>query len=249
MLSKPQIRTITSLQHKKFRREHGLFVVEGIKSVTEFLHSDYVVQHVFYTSQAAAKMDKIPQNIKSTTISELELQHISSLKMPQGVLALVDMPTHPALTKEVLRNRFHLVLDDIQDPGNLGTIIRTAEWFGFKRLICSVGSVDAYNPKVVQASMGSLARMHVYYTDIGALLTRSPVPIFGAVLDGMPLYDTDFGNEGLIVLGNEGNGISTRVLTQIQHPVTIPRVGQAESLNVAVSAALFCAELVRRKSN
>ncbi|WP_257668536.1 TrmH family RNA methyltransferase [Parapedobacter tibetensis] len=248
MLSKSQIRTITSLQHKKFRKEHGLFAVEGTKSVTEFIHSNYIVQHIFYTSQAAAKLDKIPQNIKSEEISEQDLKRISSLKTPQGVLALVRIPTIPPLTNDSLLNSFHLVLDDVQDPGNLGTIIRTAEWFGFKSIVCSLGSVDAYNPKVVQASMGSLARMQVQYMDLLALIINIPVPVFGAVLDGAPIYETDFGPEGLVILGNEGNGISTALLAHIQHPITIPRIGQAESLNVAVSAALFCAELARRQS-
>ncbi len=248
MLSKSQIRTITSLQHKKFRREHGLFIVEGLKSVTEFVQSDYAVAEIFHTPQAAAKLGKIAQNIKSTAVSEQELQRISALKAPQGILALVAIPHDAPLDQRLLRDAFHLVLDDVQDPGNLGTIIRTAEWFGLKRIICSAGSVDAYNPKAVQASMGSLARMHVHYTDLATLLTGSPVPIFGAVLDGAPIYQTDFGREGLIVLGNEGNGIGPAVLANIQQPVTIPRVGQAESLNVAVSAALFCAELARRNA-
>jgi len=247
MLSKPQIRTITSLQHKKFRREHGLFVVEGLKSIMEFIHSDYHVTHIFYTSQAATKLLKIPQNIKSEEVSEDDLKRISMLKTPQGVLALVHLPARPRLTEVMLRNTFHLVLDDIQDPGNLGTIIRTAEWFGLHRIICSTDSVDAYNPKVVQASMGSLARTQVYYTDISALIHHAPVPVFGAVLNGTSIYETDFGREGLIVLGNEGNGISAPVLSHIQQAVTIPKIGSAESLNVAISAALFCAELAKGK--
>src|SRR5690606_12322972 len=133
--------------------------------------------------------------------------------------------------------------------GNLGTIIRTADWFGLKRVICSVGSVDAYNPKTVQASMGSLARMEVHYTDLAKLTAHSPVPVFGAVLDGAPIYHTDFGQHGLVVLGNEGNGIGPDVLPHITQRVTMPRVGHAESLNVAISAALFCAELARRNDN
>jgi len=247
MLSKLQIRTITSLQHKKFRKENGLFIVEGAKSLTEFIHSDYVVQHIFHTPPAVAKLGKIPQNIKSDEISEQDLKRISALKNPQGVLGLVQIPEYPPLTPVELQHGFHLVLDSIQDPGNLGTIIRTAEWFGFSRIICSADSVDAYNPKVVQASMGSLARMQIQYTDIETLIVNAPVPVFGAVLDGSPLYETDFGTEGLIVLGNEGNGIREAVLSRIQHRVTIPKVGRAESLNVAVSAALFCAELARKR--
>src|SRR5690606_36285830 len=129
----------------------------------------------------------------------------------------------------------------IQDPGNLGTIIRTAEWFGLKHVICSIGTVDAYNPKTVQASMGSLARMQIHYTDIVKLVAYSPIPVFGAVLDGNSIYDTDFGEQGLVVLGNEGNGIGPAVLPHITQHITIPRICQAESLNVAISAALFCA--------
>ncbi len=249
MLSKAQIRAITSLQQKKFRREHGLFIVEGVKSVTEFLHSDYHVQRIYHTAQAAAKLPKIPQNIKSIEIDEPTLRRISSLKTPQGVLAVVGIPDYPPLTIDALQKGFHLLLDDVQDPGNLGTIIRTADWFGLKRVVCSIGSVDAYNPKTVQASMGSLARMQVHYTDLANLVAHSPVPVFGAVLDGSPIYDTDFGQQGLVVLGNEGNGIGPAVLPHITRHVTIPRVGHAESLNVAISAALFCAELARNKEN
>lgn len=249
MLSKPQIRAITSLQQKKFRREHGLFIVEGVKSVTEFLHSDYSVQRIYHTAQAAAKLPKIPQNIKSVEIDEQTLKRISALKTPQGVLATVSIPRYPSLTVDTLQNGFHLVLDDVQDPGNLGTIIRTADWFGLKCVICSPGSVDAYNPKTVQASMGSLARMQIHYTDIVKLVTQSPIPVFGAVLDGTSIFDTDFGEQGLVVLGNEGNGIGPAVLPHITRHITIPRIGQAESLNVAVSAALFCAELIRKKGN
>ena len=247
MLSKPQIRAITSLQQKKFRREQRLFVVEGVKSVAEFLHSDYRVQRIYHTAQAAAKLPKIPQNIKSVEIDEATMKRISSLKAPQGVLALVDLPDFLPITGDKLRSGFHLVLDDIQDPGNLGTIIRTAEWFGLTHLICSTGSVDAYNPKTVQASMGSLARMQVHYTDIAALVAHSSVPVFGAVLNGTSIYSTDFGQRGLVVLGNEGNGISERVLRHITHRVTIPRIGQAESLNVAISAALLCAAVTMEK--
>jgi|SRR5690606_4821814 len=249
MLSKPQIRVITSLQQKKFRREHGLFIVEGAKSVTEFLHSNYSVQRIYHTAQAAAKLPKIPQNIKLIEIDQPTLQRISALKTPQGVLALVRIPDYPMLTTDTLQQGFHLVLDDIQDPGNLGTIIRTADWFGLQRLICSVGSVDAYNPKTVQASMGSLSRIQIHYTDVAQLVAHSPVPVFGAVLDGSPIYDTDFGTHGLVVLGNEGNGIGPAVLPHVTQRVTIPRIGHAESLNVAISAALFCAALTSKKSN
>src|SRR5690606_34504422 len=134
------------------------------------------------------------------------------------------------------------VLDDVQDPGNMGTIIRTADWFGFQHLICSVGSVDVFNPKTIQATMGSLSRVKIHYMDLQKLFSTIDIPVFGALLDGKSIYSCDFGGEGFIVLGNEGKGISEEVIGYIDRPVTIPRVGQTESLNVAISAALFCAE-------
>ncbi|ERJ59454.1 TrmH family RNA methyltransferase [Sphingobacterium paucimobilis] len=246
MLSKAQISLITSLQYKKFRTKHGLFIVEGIKSVTEFVHSSYKVQKIFATDQACAKLPKIPQSIKPIELSETDFDKISSLKNPQGALALVEMPAEREIEIQTLKNRHSLVLDDIQDPGNLGTIIRTAEWFGIQHIICSKGTVDAYNPKVVQATMGSLARVQLYYTDIQALILQQELPTFGALLNGESIYDVDFGKEGLIVMGNEGNGISSELIPTLNTAVTIPRIGQAESLNVAVATTIFCSELARQ---
>lgn len=250
MLSKSQIRFVTSLKQKKFRKQHGVFVVEGTKSVEEFIRSDYEVQSLFITPDTVTKMDKIPQNIEFFEISDEELKKISNLTTPQGVLAVVKIPYDAEQVPASLQDRtansgFTLVLDDVQDPGNLGTIIRTADWFGLATIICSVGSVDAYNPKTVQASMGSLSRVRVFYTDLSVLFQSADLPLFGAVLDGRSIYEVDFGKQGFILLGNEGNGISPKIQPFIHHPVTIPRTGGAESLNVAISAALFCSELSR----
>ncbi len=247
MLSKSQIRFITSLHHKKYRQEHQCFIVEGTKSVMEFLQSSYTVRAVYSTAGLAPKMDKIPQKIKFSVVSDADMLRISTLRAPQGVLAVVAMPDRAPLHPVALAGKYTLVLDDVQDPGNLGTIIRTAEWFGFRQLVCSANTADAYNPKVVQASMGSLARMEVQYTDIEALISQTELPVYGALLDGQPIYDVSWTNEGIVLLGNEGNGIRDSLRPRIQHAVTIPRVGKAESLNVAVSAALFCSELVRSK--
>lgn len=247
MLSKAQISLITSLQHKKFRTKHGLFIVEGIKSVTEFVHSSYKVQKIFATDQACAKLGKIPQSIKPIELSESDFNKISGLKNPQGALALVEIPESQQLSIDALRDRHSLVLDDIQDPGNLGTIIRTAEWFGITHIICSKGTVDAYNPKVVQATMGSLARVALYYTDIKELILQHNIPTFGALLEGKSIYDIDFGTAGLIIMGNEGNGIHPDILPSIHTAVTIPRIGQAESLNVAVATTIFCSEIARQR--
>lgn len=247
MLSKAQVSLINSLQQKKFRQQHGIFIVEGIKSVLEFVNSSYAVEKIYCTAQAFSKLGKIPQNIKVEELSEKEFIKISSLKSPQGALALVAIPAQKNLTIEALRGTHTLVLDDVQDPGNLGTIIRTAEWFGIKHIICSVGTVDAYNPKVVQATMGSLSRIDIQYMDIEQLIERADIPTFGALLNGDSIYETNFGNEGLIIMGNEGNGIRPSLIPKLNKSVTIPRLGGAESLNVAVATTIFCTEIVRQK--
>ena len=249
MLSKAQISLITSLQHKKFRKQHGLFIVEGVKSVLEFLSSDYQIHSLYTTAEARTKMGNLPQKLKCIEVTATEFKKLSSLSSPQGVLALVQLPSLEMFDWEILKGQHNLVLDDIQDPGNLGTIIRTAEWFGIHHIICSVGTVDAFNPKVVQATMGSLARVNIYYTDLKSFLKQSKMSTFGALLTGTSIYETDFGKSGLIIMGNEGNGISEEVKSEIAHAVTIPRIGQAESLNVAVATTVFCSEIVRQKVN
>jgi len=247
MLSKAQISLITSLQNKKYRKQHGLFIVEGIKSVMEFISSSYEVESIFYTDDANTKVGKISHNIKSHELTETEFQKISALKSPQGILALVKLPLQQKIVPSNLKNKFSLVLDDVQDPGNLGTIIRTAEWFGIEHIICSIGTVDAYNPKVVQATMGSLARLHIHYTDLTDFIPATGLKVYGALLDGQSIYQTVWAKEGLIVMGNEGNGISDEIIALIDQAVTIPRLGQAESLNVAVATTIFCSEISRQK--
>jgi TrmH family RNA methyltransferase len=245
MLSKSQIGFIKSLHQKKYRKEHGIFIIEGIKSIVEFFPSDYQIHSVYILPQYQSLLPKLPANIKLFEVTSAELDKISTLQAPQGILALVHIPESAAIDQAVLRNRFSLVLDGVQDPGNLGTIIRTADWFGFKHVICSSNTVEVYNPKTVQATMGSLCRVNVSYHELHALLKDLDLPVFGAMLDGSSLYQTNWGNEGLVILGNEGQGISREIVNLISHPVTIPKVGHAESLNVAVSAAIFCADISR----
>ena len=246
MLSKAQISLITSLQHKKFRTQHNLFVVEGIKSVLEFIHSSYKISKIFATAEAAAKLGKIPQNIKLDELTDAEFNKISGLKNPQGALALVEIPQFDQLKLTNLKGKHSLILDDVQDPGNLGTIIRTAEWFGIENIICSIGTVDAYNPKVVQATMGSISRIKIHYLDLEEFILKNNMPIFGALLNGESIYETNFGDEGFIMMGNEGNGIRESLIPKVDKAVTIPRVGNAESLNVAVATTIFCSELTRQ---
>lgn len=245
MLSKSQIGFIKSLHQKKYRKENGIFIIEGIKSIAEFIQSSYQVHSIYYLAQYQSLLPELPANIKLFEVNSTELDKISTLQTPQGILALVHLPKNPILDTKQLKNNFSLVLDGIQDPGNLGTIIRTADWFGFKQIICSLNTVEVYNPKTVQATMGSLSRMEIYYQDLSPLLSVPPVPVFGAVLNGKSMYDVDWGTEGLVILGNEGQGISPEIMDLITVPVTIPRIGGAESLNVAVCAAILCADISR----
>ncbi len=243
-----QISFLKSLQQKKHRKEHGFFLVEGLKSVTDFMHSDfYTIDTIYHTPLSESKMLKVSGKIKLQNVSEAELKKISSLSTPQEVIALVEIPKQATLQLQQLRGKFTLVLDGVQDPGNLGTIIRTADWFGISQIICSEDTVDVYNPKVVQASMGSLSRIMVDYSNLLLLLPKIKQQVFGAMLNGESIYQTDFGNEGLILLGNEGNGIRPEIQQFISKKITIPQLGKAESLNVAIAAAVFCNEISRNR--
>ena len=213
----------------------------------EFIASGYKIQVVYHTSVYDAKLYKLSKKVNFQDISVAEMQKMSSLTTPQEVLAVIHLPQWPALTRNQLLNQFTLVLDGVQDPGNLGTIIRTADWFGIKNIICSEDTVDAYNPKVVQATMGSLARINLHYTNLVTALPQLNLPIYGALLNGDNIYTTDFGNEGLVVMGNEGNGLRPEIQQLITQAITIPRIGEAESLNVAIATALFCSEICRKR--
>ncbi|HVW97723.1 MAG TPA: RNA methyltransferase [Mucilaginibacter sp.] len=247
MLSKSQISLLKSLQHKKERKENGLFLVEGHKSIVEFINSSYHIEAIYHTAPVDSKMLNLSRKINLYAISNSDIEKISSLKTPQQFIALIKIPQHSKLSNEKLRQKFSLVLDGVQDPGNMGTIIRIADWFGIDNIICSDDTVDVYNPKVVQASMGSLARVNVHYTDLKTALPAISLPVFGAMLNGQNIYNTNFGDEGLIVMGNEGNGLRPEIEQLISTAVTIPRLGKAESLNVGVATALFCAEISRNK--
>lgn len=247
MLSKSQISFVKSLHQKKYRKTHGLFIVEGQKSIDAFINSTYKINSIYHLKKKPAFFSQLPANISLFEVNNVELGKISALQNPQDLLALVEIPDRTLPPFTFFNNRFTLVLDGVQDPGNLGTIIRTADWFGIKTIICSQDTAEANNPKTVQATMGSLASIEIFYTDLLKFLNEVQVPIFGALLKGQSIYKTDFGTEGVIVLGNEGNGISSEIIEKIATPITIPKFGEAESLNVAISAAIFCSELVRSK--
>jgi TrmH family RNA methyltransferase len=242
MLSKSQISLLTSLQQKKFRREHGLFLVEGNKSINEFIDSPYSINTIYHTYGNAPKMLKLSQKINFQEISLNELQKVSLLKTPADAVATVNIPQWTELNTNALKNKFSLVLDGVQDPGNMGTIIRTADWFGINNIICSEDTVDVYNPKVVQATMGSLARVNIIYADLDEFISHVNLPVYGALLNGKNIYNIDFGAEGLIVMGNEGSGIRPNIQQLVTKAITIPRIGKAESLNVGIATAIFCSE-------
>lgn len=240
MLSKNQIKLIKSLSLKKNRQQHELFIVEGIKGVSEFLKSDYKLNHLFTTKS----IFEVPNNLISD-ISEVELKKISSLKNPNTVLAIFEIPEQIVFQQKELI----VALDDVRDPGNLGTIIRLCDWYGIKDLVCSLNTVDCYNAKVVQATMGSLTRVNVQYLDLEVYLKSSKATIFGAFLDGENIYTTTLPSEAIIVLGNEANGISKAIENEVKRKITIPQFGTikvTESLNVANATAILLSEFRRR---
>lgn len=236
MLTKGHIKLITSLSQKKFRQEHQLFVVEGMKGIEEFLKSNFELFQLFSTEKIF--------NVDYVQITATELQKISNLSTPNKALAVFRIPK----PTEVHSHDITLALDEVRDPGNLGTIIRLCDWFGIKNLICSKGTVDCYNPKVVQATMGSLTRVHIEYVELATYIKNSNSEIFGTFMNGDIIYDTALPSQGIIIMGNEANGISNGVEALVTKRLCIPRFGNlkaTESLNVATAAAIVLSEFKR----
>ncbi len=244
MLSKNQIKFIRSLQQKKCRDEHGLFVVEGVKLVEELMASQVEVHSVYATEKW--QCNEKNQKVSVTLIKLNELERISGLKTPNEVLAIARIPQNPFEASQ-LQGKLTLALNRINDPGNLGTIIRIADWFGIETVLCSHGTVACYNPKVVQATMGALFRVKVQYVNLEEVLQsiEGVIPVYGAVMEGTSIYDKTLSQEGIIVMGSESHGIDDLLLPFTQ-PITIPSYGTAESLNVASATAVICAEFKRR---
>ena len=240
MLSKSQLKLITSLRQKKYRNSHELFSVEGVKAVNEFLNSDFKVHSIFCTDDFTHALSSNQVNL----ISDKELQKISLLKNPNQVLGVFKIPSENRIETSGLT----VVLDAVNDPGNLGTIIRLCDWFGVSEIVCSKDTVDSYNPKVVQASMGSLTRVALNYIDLKEYLQSVNKPIYAAVMDGENVYETSLKNNGILVMGNEANGISKEILELITDTITIPQFGklkETESLNVATATAILLSEFRR----
>ena len=248
MISKNQIKYIRQLEQKKFRKRENCFVAEGPKVVGDLMRQ-YQPKAIFATEEWIKRVESYDDS-KLTTVSPDELRRISFLQTPQQVLALFPIPEHTSYLSP-LTSHLYLALDSVQDPGNLGTIIRIADWFGIDTIYCSEDTADAYNPKVVQATMGSLAHVHIIYTNLLQLFDALPkdYPIYGTLLDGDDIYQQPLSEHGIIVMGNEGNGISEAVRQRVNHRLLIPNFHQgdsAESLNVAIATAITCSEFRRR---
>lgn len=238
MLSKNQVKLIQKLQQKKYRNELNLFIVEGKKSIVEFLQAGYRLELLIATEVFATALNGQP----ITLVSKEELRKVSSLKNPDEGLAIFHQRQH----KGILQEGVILALDNVQDPGNLGTLIRLCDWFGIETLICNSQTVDCYNPKVVQASMGSLTRVAVHYVDLAGFLATCALPLYAMDLDGENLYTTEFPEDCVLILGNEANGISPEVRALTDGIITIPRFGklqQTESLNVAMAGAIVVSQV------
>ena len=239
MLSKNQVKLIQKLHQKKYRNELNLFIVEGKKSINEFLQAGYTPQLLIATE---AFTTNVPQHL-ITPVSKDELRKVSTLQNPDEGLAVFEQPKH----KGILQEGVIVALDNVQDPGNLGTIIRLCDWFGVETLLCNTQTVDCYNPKVVQASMGSLTRVAVHYLDLAAFLTTTALPVYTMDLEGENLYTATFPKDCILILGNEANGISTEVRALSNEVITIPRFSKhqrTESLNVAMAGAIILSEVM-----
>ena len=240
MLSKNQIKFISGLHQKKQRIANQLFFAEGVKCIQELVQSNFELEHL-YTIQ-----DDFEEVIAAnkTLISDIELKKISALTTPNSCLAIFKMPQE----KAIIESGLILALDSIRDPGNLGTILRLCDWFGIEQLICSKETVDIYNPKVVQATMGSITRVNVNYVDLNGFIAQTKLPVFGTFMDGENIYKCNLPQEGIIIMGNEANGISSELEQLVQNRLTIPRFGnlqKTESLNVATATAIILSEFRR----
>lgn len=251
MLSKNKIKFLNSLKLKKFRDEHQQFIAEGDKLVRDLISGNFQIHEVFATNKWLEK-NTLPKTIIINEITEEELNRISQLSTPNQVLAVAKYQKTEIHYNEIFNN-LTLMLDEIKDPGNMGTIIRIADWFGISNIICSEDTVDTYNPKVVQSTMGSIARVNIYYTNLAELLKKTPenTPVFGTLLTGENIYEQDLSKNGIIIVGNESRGISDDLQQYITHKLLIPSYAQnadnkAESLNASVATAIICAEFKRK---
>lgn len=247
-MTKKEITDIRRLSQKKHREEQGCFVAEGVKAIREMLQAGLSLRKLYVISQTPN--DILPGLLPSELISEQEMQKISFLQTPSGYFAIFELPNRNPHFR-IAPKELTLALDCIQDPGNLGTIIRLADWFGISTIVCSESTVDCYNPKVVQATMGAIARVSIVYTNLTDVLTAARehfIPIYGTFMEGENIYTANLSGEGVLVMGNEGSGISSEIASLITDRITIPsfKKENVESLNVAIATSICCSEFKRR---
>lgn len=240
MVTKNQIKRIKSLHQKKYRKEYQLFIAEGVKVIEELLQSSFVLDHLYVTKDMSFEVSED----QITRVSQEDLNKMSALTTTPNCLAVF----HCLESKTIDFSDWVVALDDIRDPGNLGTIIRLCDWFGIRHLLCSPETVDVYNPKVIQATMGSVSRVNIVYADLATTLLTSAVPVYGTFLGGENIYEMNAIQPGVIVMGNEANGISAAIEQLVTRKITIPRFGdlqQTESLNVAMATSIVLSEFRR----
>ncbi|MBN2634813.1 MAG: RNA methyltransferase [Prolixibacteraceae bacterium] len=249
MISKNTIKLIKSLSQKKFRQHENLFLAEGDKIVSEVLKSAFKIEYLYATNEfLTSNWLTIKNATQIVEVSKEDIKKASQLKNPQNSLALCRLPIGITFPERI--SDLTLYLDGIQDPGNLGTIIRVCDWFGISQLFCSHDTVDVFNPKVIQATMGSFCRVQIHpssFNKVYKIATKSNAPVIGAFIDGENMYTQELSQKALLVMGNEGNGISVALEKQIDKRISIPQFSEgAESLNVAIAASIICSEFRRR---
>ena len=251
MISKSLLKLIHSLEIKKYRRDTGLFVAEGGKCVGDIINSGIACEKIIATDKWLSE-NSLKTSAEIIAVSDEDLQKASFLRAPQGVIGLFKQPEH-TINPSIAERELCLALDEVQDPGNLGTIIRIADWFGIENIFCSQNTADIYNPKTVQSTMGAIGRVKVHYVDLAAFLSplKGKAPIYGTFLDGENIYDKELSSNGIIIMGNEGNGIGEKCAQCVNERLFIPNfpIGRptSESLNVSTATAIVCAEFRRRK--
>lgn len=249
MLSKSEIQFFRNLRERKSRQEHMLFMAEGEKLVDDLIDSKLKVREILYTPKYKGHLI---HHAIARKIKEAEMERITAFKTPSPICAVFEIPKGEEESSFISQDEWVLALDGISDPGNLGTLLRSAEWFGITKVVCSAETVDAYNPKCVQASMGSVGRVKIYYTDLPVHLQSVPsfIPIFGADMEGHSIYSTPLPSSGILVLGSEGKGLSHRVRQKITSWISIPRNHKGtrpESLNVAIAGSILISQLCSKQ--
>lgn len=246
MLSKSRLKFIKSLQIKKYRKQERLFLVEGAKSIQELLKSDYKINQLVLTEEFYKSCHKQVDALGDAELvlcSQAEIEQAGTFGSNDAGIALVEMQEFAFVEPEP--GNYCLMLDDVRDPGNLGTIIRIADWYGIKSIVCSEQTAEFYNPKVIASTMGSFTRLKPHYCNLEDILQKTSLPVFGALLDGNSVHQSAFPGTGFLIMGNESQGISKELMKYITQPITIPQFGRAESLNVAVATAVILDNIKR----